>query len=74
MSPAFKLVRAAIRSPGLVRQSAELVDKIFKGAIPGDLPIEEPKKFDLVINRRTADALRLKLPLDLLVQATRLID
>jgi putative ABC transport system substrate-binding protein len=56
------------------RQSADLVDKVFKGASPGDLPIEQPTKIDLVINRRTAEALRLKLPLELLVQAARVID
>jgi putative ABC transport system substrate-binding protein len=58
----------------LVRQVAIYIDKIFKGAKPGDLPIEEPTKVDLVINRRTAEALHLHIPQQLLLQATRLIE
>jgi len=57
----------------LMRQSAIFIDKIFKGAKPGDLPIELPSKIDLVINTQTADALRLKIPETLLLQAARLI-
>ena len=48
--------------------------KIFRGAKPGDLPIEEPIKIDLVINRKTAEALHLQVPQLLLLQATRLIE
>ena len=44
------------------RQAAKLIDKIFKGANPADLPIEQPTKIDLVINRKTADALGLPIP------------
>jgi putative ABC transport system substrate-binding protein len=57
-----------------MRQSAIFVDKIFKGANPGDLPIEQPAKVDLVINGKTAAALGLKIPQTLLIQAARVIN
>jgi putative tryptophan/tyrosine transport system substrate-binding protein len=57
-----------------IRQSAIFIDKIFKGAKPGDLPIELPSKIDLVINTKTAGVLRLKIPETLLLQAARLIE
>ena len=57
-----------------MRQSAAFADKIFRGAKPGDLPIEQPMKFDLAINRKTADALELKIPQAIWLQATRVIE
>ena len=57
-----------------IRQASVLVDKIFKGARPGDLPIEQPTRVDLVINRRTAAQLQLTIPPLLLLQAARVID
>jgi len=57
-----------------MRQAALLVDKIFKGAHPGDLPIEQPTRVEMVINRRTAALLRLTIPPAMLVQAERVID
>jgi putative ABC transport system substrate-binding protein len=82
--PAIYEDRAFVEAGGLVsygpsvedncRRAATYVDKILKGAKPSDLPVEQPTKFELIVNLKTAKALGLEIPLSLLTSADELIE
>jgi putative ABC transport system substrate-binding protein len=58
----------------LAARTADFVDRILKGANPGELPIEQPTKYDLVVNLKTAKVLGLTIPRALLLRADRVIE
>ena len=60
--------------PDLFRRTAELVGKILRGTKPGDIPVEQPTKFDLVLNVTTAKALGLTIPEPFLLRADEVIE
>jgi len=81
--PSMYFTRKAVEDGGLMYYGADLadsyrrvayfVDRILKGAKPADLPVEQPTKFELVINLKTAKQIGLTIPPDVLARATRII-
>jgi putative ABC transport system substrate-binding protein len=68
------LMSYGVHFPELLRRAARFVDKILKGAKPSDLPVQQPTKFELVINIKTAKAVGVFIPQSLLLQADRVIE
>jgi putative ABC transport system substrate-binding protein len=67
------LIAYAVNYSDMYLRLASFIDKIFKGTKPGELPVEQPTKFELVINVKTAKALGLTIPQSLLLRANELI-
>jgi len=68
------LISYGANVPSMFRRAAELVDKILRGTKPGDIPIEQPTKFDLVLNLMTAEALGLSIPASIQSRADEVIE
>ena len=68
------LMSYGVNNPDLYRRGADFVDKILRGAKPADIPVEQPTRFDLIVNLTTAKALGLTLPPTLLARADEVIE
>jgi putative tryptophan/tyrosine transport system substrate-binding protein len=68
------LISYGPNQPIIEQRAAEYVDKIFKGAKPADLPVEQPTKFEMLINMKTANALGLPIPSSIMLRADRVVE
>ena len=68
------LISYTFNTDDLLRRAAAITDRILKGAKPADIPVEQPFRFDLAINLKTAKGLGLKVPQTVLLQATEVIE
>ena len=68
------LISYGVNTLALWYRAAYFVDKIFKGTKPGDIPIEQPTKFELIVNLKSAKALGIKIPNSILLRADKVIE
>jgi putative ABC transport system substrate-binding protein len=68
------LISYGVHVVDILRRAASYVDRILRGEKPGDLPVQFPTKFEMVVNRKTAKALGLEVPLSILVRADEVIE
>jgi putative ABC transport system substrate-binding protein len=68
------LIGYGVNSPDIYRRAAYFVDKLLKGAKPADLPVEQPTRFEMVVNLKTAKTLGIKIPNSILVRADKIIE
>jgi putative tryptophan/tyrosine transport system substrate-binding protein len=68
------LISYGVNIPSRFRQSAEYVDRILKGEKPGDIPVQQPTKFEMIVNLRSAKALDIVMPGTILARADEVIE